>query len=88
MLNWQLTDPNEDRLDGILPFFVDWGSSPHPSESAPTGVTLLSLRTEHPHANAVNAALETLEVLVPVSEGANPILIATFDTPRGVASLR
>ena len=27
MLTWQLTDPNEDRLDGILPFFVDWGSS-------------------------------------------------------------
>ncbi|MEE8062489.1 MAG: VOC family protein [Gemmatimonadales bacterium] len=90
MLTWQLTDPSEDRADGILPFFVDWGgaSSPHPSENAPGGVRLLSLRAEHPHPYAVNAGLETLEVLMPVSEGAEPALIATLETPRGVVELR
>ena len=88
LLTWQLTDPTADRANGVLPFFVDWGTSPHPSETAPPGVTLLSLRAEHPHPHAVNAGLEALEVLIPVSEGAQPQLIATLETPRGVVELK
>lgn len=88
LLTWQLTDPTEDRADGLLPFFVDWGSSSHPSMTAPPGASLLSLRAEHPHPHAVNAGLEALEVHIPVSEGPQPALIATVETPRGVVELR
>ena len=88
LLTWELTDPTADRADGILPFMVDWDESSHPSETSPTGVKLLSIRAEHTHPHAVNAGLETLDVVLPVTVGREPALIATLETPRGVVELR
>jgi hypothetical protein len=88
LLEWRLTrhDPDPDRL--VVPFLIDWGSSPHPSESAPAGVRLVELRAEHPDPAAMREVLAALGARLPVDEGPEPALVATLDTPRGRVVLR
>jgi hypothetical protein len=88
LLEWRLTrqEPDPDRL--VVPFLIDWGSSPHPTETAPGGVRLVELRAEHPDPTRVRAALAALGATLKVYEGPEPALIATLDTPRGRVVLR
>jgi hypothetical protein len=88
LLEWRLTRhaPDPGRL--AVPFLIDWGSSPHPSESAPPGVRLVELRIEHPDPAALRAALEALGATARVDSGPEPALVATLDTPRGRVVLR
>ena len=88
LLEWRLTrhEPDPDRL--VVPFLIDWGTSPHPSETAPAGVRLVELRAEHPDPARMRAALAALGAALEVDEGAEPALIATLDTPRGRVVLR
>lgn len=39
-LSWRMTDLRKARADGVIPFFIDWGGSPHPAAGAPAGCTL------------------------------------------------
>ncbi len=88
VLDWSLTDVRQDRLGGVLPFFLDWGASPHPSESAPGGVELVSLRARHPDPEMVAGRLSSLGVLLDVAEGESPRLEAELATPAGPVELR
>src|SRR5262245_37144257 len=49
VLAWRVTDAATTPGDGIVPFFIDWGKSPHPAASSAKGATLVSLRAEHPN---------------------------------------
>src|SRR5512146_1137395 len=49
-LSWRFTDPGHVVAGGVVPFFIDWGQSPHPARSAAKGATLVELRAEHPDA--------------------------------------
>jgi Glyoxalase-like domain len=88
LLEWRLTRdaPDPDRL--VVPFLIDWGRSPHPSESAPAGVRLVELRAEHPDPAAARAQLDALGLALPVGEGPEQALVATLDTPEGRVVLR
>ena len=88
VLEWSLTDVRKDRLGGVLPFFLDWGGSPHPSESAPGGVELVSLRGRYPDPELVAGRLSSLGVLLDVAEGETPGLEAELSTPGGPMELR
>ena len=87
-LSWRMTDLRQARAGGVLPFFIDWGDTPHPGATAPRGGSLLALRAEHPQAEVVEAQLAHLEIALPVVRGDAPRLIATIATPRGVIELR
>src|SRR6185295_13315433 len=50
VLAWRYTDPAAVLADGLVPYFIDWGTSPHPSATATRGATLISVRAEHPDA--------------------------------------
>lgn len=58
-LSWELTSL-ETGLDGMVPFLIDWGSTPHPSEGLPA-VKLVTVRVRHPQAPRLSSALEALE---------------------------
>ena len=88
VLSWRYTDPRVILADRLVPYFIDWGTSPHPSATATKGVTLLSLRAEHPDADRVQGMLRQLELELAVGRGPKPALIATFDSPKGRVELR
>jgi glyoxalase-like protein len=88
LLEWHLTRHDEDPGRAVVPFLIDWGSSPHPSQASPTGVTLVELRAEHPSPDDLRRALDALGADVAVDEATEPALVATLDTPKGRVVLR
>jgi len=83
LLSWHYTDPRVVIADRLVPYFIDWGASPHPSATAPKGVTLVGLRAEHPDAERVQRTLRQLGLDLVVSPGPKPALFAEFDSPKG-----
>ena len=88
LLTWRFTDPHVVTANGLVPFFIDWGSSPHPSESAPGGASLLALRAEHPYPAGVASLLRALAIDLPITKGDRAALIAVLDGPGGTVELR
>jgi hypothetical protein len=88
MLSWRYTDPRTVVAGGIVPFFIDWGQTPHPAASAARGVSLLRLRAEHPVADAVQKMLSAVGLDLRVRAGPKAALIATVTGPRGQIELR
>jgi hypothetical protein len=87
VLSWRYTDPNVVVADRLVPYFIDWGTSPHPAATAAPGVTLVGLRAEHPDATRVQGLLGQLGLDLQVQSGPKPALIATLDSPKGRVQL-
>lgn len=87
-LQWKLTDIDRHHESGLVPFLIDWGSSPHPAADAARGVTLVQLHAEHPRPARVLGALRALGVTLAVEPGPRAALVATLDTPKGRVQLR
>jgi hypothetical protein len=87
LLSWRLTEPAAEMENGVVPFFIDWGESAHPSQTAAQGATLIELRAEHPEAERVQRVLRTLGLDVPVARGPQSRLIAVVDGPLGHVEL-
>jgi len=88
LLSWQYTNPQTVLADGIVPFFIDWGESPHPARTAAGGLSLIDLRAEHPDADRVQQMLRQLGLDLPVRRGSRPALIAVITGPNGRVELR
>ena len=88
LLSWRYTDPQTVLADGLVPFFIDWGQSPHPARTAAQGASLIALRAEHPDAQRVQRLLNDLGLDLTVQPGATPALVAIIDGPRGRVELR
>jgi len=86
LLQWIMTDLTKDRESGTIPYFIDWGDSPHPAATAPKGCTLSGLRVFHPEAERITHVLWKLGIDLPVGEGA-PSLEATIESPKGTVDL-
>ncbi len=82
-LSWRLSDPFVFPFDGVVPFLIAWGDTPHPGTRLPTVGSLTDLSVEHPDASGVVEAFVQLGVDVPVTQGPAPRLRATIATPRG-----
>lgn len=87
VLRWRLTDPAAVLGDGLVPFLIDWGSSPHPAAGRESPCRLLGLRGEHPKPGRIRELLGAVGVEIPVSRGAEPRLIANVETPAGEVEL-
>ncbi len=86
-LRWRLTLPGVRGGDGLVPFLIQWEPGPHPSETAPSGATLVDLQGEHLHPESVTSMLSALRVNLAVTEAARPALIATIEGPNGTVLL-
>ena len=87
-LHWELTDPSVMLADGLIPFFIDWGSGPHPADTAPTGVALTALRAEHPEPDTLVSLLQALDLNLEVLRGPRSALVAILECPKGTVELR
>jgi hypothetical protein len=88
MLSWRFTDPGIVAADGIVPFFIDWGPSPHPAHTLSEGASLVGLRAEHPDAPSVTQILRAVGLSMPVTQGTESTLIAVIDGRHGCVELR
>jgi hypothetical protein len=84
---WQLTDPFAERLDGCMPFFIDWGSSTHPAAMLPPGCELVDLTIAHPDAARVESGLRAVGIPIEVTARATMVIAATIQTPNGIINL-
>ena len=87
-LEWRLTVTPRLPGDGLVPFLIDWGKTPHPADRAAAGCSLLELRAEHPEPHSIRPLLQALKVELALSVGPAPALIATLNTPAGRVELR
>jgi len=88
VLSWRYTDPRTVVADGVVPFFIDWGQTPHPASTATPGASLIGLRAEHPDPEPVQKALSRLGLDIRVQRGPRAAFIATVSSPRGRVELR
>lgn len=68
VLSWRLAFA-PDGGDGLLPFRIDWGDTPHPSATAASGTRLVSFTGTHPEPDRIQAELAALGATLPVSRG-------------------
>src|SRR5439155_25281477 len=62
LLAWRLTQPRFDYGDGLVPFLIDWGNTPHPTSRSLPQTDLLEWRATHPDPASVRPALAALRV--------------------------
>jgi hypothetical protein len=88
MLSWRLTDPESLVAGGVIPFFIDWGESPHPSRSAAQGASLVDFHVEHPDVAGVQRMMRALDLDVTVTRAESAALVAIIESRRGRVELR
>lgn len=94
-LNWLITIPPDGALplNGAGPALIQWQAEPHPaSRLEDHGLSLVKLELRHPDPDRVTRLLQSLHLDGPVvvagpSSGAQPLLVAHIDTPRGQRQL-
>jgi hypothetical protein len=82
-IDWTILHLEENRFGEAIPFVIDWGSSPHPSESVPAGCQLRSFAVLHPEADELARLYGALDIPVPVKRAAYPGFVAELATPNG-----
>ncbi|HEY5738282.1 MAG TPA: VOC family protein, partial [Gammaproteobacteria bacterium] len=94
-LSWEIALTDDGRLlaDGLLPYCIQWHSSPHPSRAmADLGCRLKKLTLHHSRPDWLAARLATLGAtdLVEIDEipdSESPYLSAELETPNGLVRL-
>lgn len=94
-LHWRLTMTGDGHLagSGIVPFLIEWITTPHPASTMEeSGCSLIGLTGIHPRPGEILPVLESLGVerligLRPSPSGSMPALEAVIHTPNGVQTL-
>ena len=84
-LRWRLSDPLALPDGGVIPFVIDWGTTPHPSTDLPNQCKMLELVVSHPAADRLRPALETSDVSIVAAP--EPGIRARLQTPNGEINL-
>lgn len=87
-LSWRFTEPTHVVDGGVVPFLIDWGASPHPSDTAAGGVVLVDLVMEHPDPDLARDHLDALGLKFEVIRGARPALAATLQASMRTIQIR
>ena len=84
-LRWRLSDPLALPDGGVIPFVIDWGTTPHPSTDLPNQCKMLELVVSHPDADRLRPALETSDVSIVAAP--DPGIRARLQTSNGEINL-
>ena len=87
VLSWKMTDLMKPRVNGIVPYFINWGKSKHPASSAPAGCLLKELKAEHPNPNQINSILKAFGLDLQISHGKSTNLMAIIETKQGTVEI-
>lgn len=83
LLEWRVTSGPNRTPERVIPFLIDWGTTPHPGLSDLLTLELLALRVVHPDPAAISAAYQVLGVDVEVEAGEEPSLTLVVAAPDG-----
>jgi hypothetical protein len=89
LLQWQITVRADGQrlFDGCLPTLIQWGPT-HPTDHMPaSGVTLHSLRVQHPQADTLRAAFRAIGWTTQTNDSDTPRLTAHLQTPKGLIEI-
>ena len=86
-LTWRLTISGDFAADGLVPFLIDWGSSPHPSGTSESLCSIEGFAAEHPDPESVQTMLGALGASLDIESGAAPRLRGTLVGPSGSITL-
>jgi hypothetical protein len=81
VLTWRLTGAG--GLDGLAPFLIDWGNTPHPTTRGLPSIPLLMVTGVHPEPAAVESAVRTLGMDMLVRRDSKPGLVAVLQSSAG-----
>ncbi len=87
LLEWRLTAPRFDYGDGLVPFLIDWGATPHPTSRDLPRAELLDLRARHPDPASVRPALAVLRADLPLEIGELVAMTAVVQGADGPVTL-
>jgi hypothetical protein len=88
-LRWELVFADDHPYAGLLPFFIDWQGSPHPSGQLAPQLACAGLTLAHPDPAGLRGALDALGGLpadVRIEGAAAPGLAATWLGATGTTS--
>jgi hypothetical protein len=83
VLKWTMTDLTKPREGGVIPYFINWGTSAHPAETSPESCKLLSVKLSHPDPGRIGQILGHLGIEAAVDFGPKASLEALIETPQG-----
>ncbi len=86
-LHWRLSDPMALPDGGVLPFVIDWGSTPHPSTTLPNECQLLELILGHPDPVTIRPILDAIVSGISIVAAPEPGISARLRTPNGEIDL-
>lgn len=87
LFEWRLTMPRFDYGNGLVPFLIDWGNSPHPTQRGLPRASLRDFHAIHPDPASVRPALAALRVELHVDIGEAVKLRALIDGAAGPLEL-
>jgi hypothetical protein len=83
LLHWRLTRDTVASTGGTVPFLIDWGGGPHPSDSLEPQLRLDSMAVLSARADETSAQLAALDVALPVEPAIEPGLRCVLSGPHG-----
>jgi len=87
LLEWTMLFCSADLPFGLVPFFIDWGSTPHPSRTAAAGLELKTLKAAHAEPQRVLRIMLALDLTLEVCEGPQTGLTAVLAGPEGTLTV-
>ncbi|MEO1514931.1 MAG: VOC family protein [Bacteroidota bacterium] len=86
-LSWQLTEPGTQSQASILPFFIDWGQSLHPSQNMTGPCRIESIALYHPQAPQLQEQLDVFDLPHQVQTAEEARIVIRLQTPNGLVEL-
>ena len=86
-LSWKLLLPAGHPFGALIPFLIDWGSSPHPSQVLPQGCLLRSVSVHGTDKPRLESFFRELNLPVDMHQNEDPHFSIVLQTPRGEVSL-
>lgn len=87
LISWQASFPAVENFGGLMPFFINWGDSQHPSTSLPLAGSLEEISATHPKPDLIKKYWRSLGIPYDIKYGPQPKLHARIKTQNGVVKL-
>lgn len=76
MLKWRTMSISDPAYAFLVPFFIDWGQTAHPSATSVSGPKLIAWEVGHPDPRGLQKIYDTLGIAITVATASRPFLRA------------